>query len=62
MDIIGLTDKEDELFTIENDAVESRTTSPNARLEYEIFYSRDITKIERSVYNLFMLLGDIGGF
>ena len=62
MDIIGLTDKDDELFTIENDAVESRTTSPNARLEYEIFYSRDITKIERSVYNLFMLLGDIGGF
>ena len=62
MDIIGLTDKDDELFTLENDAVESRTTSPNARLEYEIFYSRDITKIERSVYNLFMLLGDIGGF
>ena len=38
-----------------------RTEKYNSRLEYELFLDRDMQSINRSVYNIFMFLGDIGG-
>ena len=61
IDLTGITDKEDSYLQIELDAYETRTRDLNARLQYEIFFDRDEVVIERSVYNTFMLLGDIGG-
>ena len=61
IDLTGITDKEDSYLQIELDAYETRTRNLNARLQYEIFFDRDEVVIERSVYNTFMLLGDIGG-
>ena len=29
--------------------------------EFTWYYDRDVIKIERTVYNAFMLLGDVGG-
>ena len=61
IDLTGITDKEDSYLQIELDAYETRTRNLNARLQYEIFFDRDEVVIERSVYNTFMLLGDVGG-
>ena len=61
IDLTGVTDKESEYFHIEEDSKVSRTTSDNTRLELEIFLVRDLRVIDRSVYNLFMFLGNIGG-
>ena len=62
MDITGLTEQHDQLINLQNDSVDGRTSSHNTRFEYELFFDRDIVTIKRSVYNTFMLLGDIGGF
>ena len=62
MDITGLTEEQDQLINLQNDSVDGRTSSYNTRFEYELFFDRDIVTIKRSVYNTFMLLGDIGGF
>ena len=32
------------------------------RFELEFMATRDVTTVQRIVYNLFMLLGDVGGF
>ena len=29
--------------------------------EFDFHYERDVVKIDRAVYNTFMLLGDVGG-
>ena len=61
IDLTGITDKESEYFHIEEDSKVSRSTSYNTRLEFEIFFVRDLHIIDRSVYNTFTFLGNIGG-
>ena len=62
MSIQALTEVEEEFFSIEYGQKTSRTDSFNTRYQLEFYFDHDVTKIERVVYNSFMLLGDIGGF
>ena len=61
MAITGLTDKEENIFYIE----EKSTTIKNSlfNFRYGHFYRMNyaVKTIERSNYNLLMLLGDVGG-
>lgn len=63
--MIGLseiTETVDEYFFIKEDVQATRTLSYSTRLQMNFRMSHDTEVIERSVYNVFMLLGDIGGF
>ena len=39
----------------------NKVSNPNTRLEVKINIDRDVITVKREVYNLFMLLGDVGG-
>ena len=62
MGIIGLTDKEDTLFTV-SEATTRMYVTGDFFLRYVQSYnlSYSMKKVERSVYNSLMLLGDVGG-
>ena len=57
-----VTAEEDTFFSISE--VLSETRTKNFHTRYLLTYSMnlDVTKLERSVFNFFTLLGDIGGF
>lgn len=65
MEIESVTGKDGKFFELIPQPTRSRS-SPNPRyftkliLGFEI--DQNVTQIERSVYNTFMLLGDVGGF
>ena len=62
MAITGLTDKEDTIFSIKENQKRLNVDGDfNLRFvqQYQIGYS--VKKVERSVYNFLMFLGDVGG-
>ena len=61
MSLSGITDEEQTFFSIEEIGTGLRTFKWETRLLLTFGISFDSVKIERSVYTLFMLLGDVGG-
>ena len=59
--INGITDKEEKGFITELHEKEYSSSDRYVRLEVIFEMNKDLLQIERSVYNIFMLLGDIGG-
>ena len=62
MAINYVTAQEDTFFTIRELKTETRTGDFNTRLQLRYVMSHDVVMIERTVFNFFTLLGDIGGF
>ena len=62
MAINGITQIEDEAFEIvHTEDIHPIPTNPKSLLLLHYWMDRDLGKVERSVYNTFMLLGDVGG-
>ena len=62
MAVNGITQIENEAFEIEHTADHYPIpASPTDLLFLTYWVERDLGKVERSVYNTFMLLGDVGG-
>ena len=61
MAISGITDTENTLFSIENSKTSNLNTSFYNRYVHAFHMDYKVETIERSVYNLLMLLGDVGG-
>lgn len=65
MEIESVTGEEDKFFELLAQPTKSRT-SPIPRYHSKLILgfevNNDVTKIQRDVYNSFMLLGDVGGF
>ena len=62
MAIDSLTDVDENYFVIEQGKDVARNYKYNSRLQQIYYLDSDVTFIERSVYNIFMLVGDVGGF
>ena len=62
MDIYGVTEQEENAFEMKLKEFYNLSQYYETRLEIDIRVNRDKTIIRRSVYNIFALLGDIGGF
>ena len=62
MDIYGVTEKEENAFEMKLRSSSNSSEYYDTRLELDIRVNKDRTKIQRAVYNIFALLGDIGGF
>ena len=62
MAINYVTAQEDTFFTVRELKTETRTEDFNTRLQLRYVMSHDVIMIERTVFNIFTLLGDIGGF
>ena len=62
MAIDSITDVEENYFVIEQGNDVARNYKYNSRLQQIYHFDSDVTYIERSVYNTFMLIGDVGGF
>ena len=62
MAIESLTDIEENYFEIEWRKDVIRNYKYNSRLQQIYQLDSDVIFIERSVYNTFMLIGDVGGF
>ena len=62
MGIIGLTEKEDTIFSISERSTRMSAFG-NFQQRYVQLYAMNYSmkKVERSVYNWLMLLGDVGG-
>ena len=58
--IDDMTDVEEEFFSIEQDRTFTQLPERTA-FKLDIFLDKDLTRVERTVYNTFMLLGDVGG-
>ena len=62
MQINNLTEVEEPFFQIEQETVyNTGFTQFNRRLQVDLHLDAEVTLINREVYNLFMLLGDVGG-
>ena len=62
MQINNLTEVEEPFFQIEQETVyNTGFTQFNRRLQVDLNLDAEVTLINREVYNLFMLLGDVGG-
>ena len=61
MSIETVTEIEDKSFHFSAGKTVNKVSHPNARLELKINMDRDVITVKREVYNLFMLLGDVGG-
>ena len=61
MSIASVTEIEEKAFQIEKTDSINYAYKPNARLELTLNMNRDVVAIQRQVYNLFMLLGNVGG-
>ena len=63
MALTGITEKEENLFELiyTKDADRILTHEENTRLQIVIELTDEVILIERQVYNLFTLLGDVGG-
>ena len=62
MAINGITQIEDEAFEIvHTEDLHPIPKDPLELLVLRYWMDRDLGKVERSVYNTFMLLGDVGG-
>ena len=55
-----MTEIEENYFSVEYDKVRTRANF-NTRIGFSIELDLDVTLIERNVYNVLMLLGDVGG-
>lgn len=62
MDIYGVTEQEENAFEMKLKEFYNLSKFYYTRVEIDIRVNRDKTIISRSVYNIFALLGDIGGF
>ena len=62
MDIFSITEQEDNAFEMKLKSAANLSQYYLTRLEIDIRVNLDKTVIRRSVYNIFALLGDIGGF
>ena len=63
MAINGLTSVEEPYFDIIQDQMYNQGLSDfNRRLQIDFTLDPRVTIMERQVYNVFMLLGDVGGF
>ena len=62
MAINKVTAEEDTYFSMKELIAETRTKNFNTRLQLKYVMSHDMIMIERTVFNIFTLLGDIGGF
>ena len=62
MDIYGITEQEENAFEMKLKQTNNLSRYYYSRLEIDIRVNKDKTIIRRSVYNIFALLGDIGGF
>ena len=62
MSLSGITDKSETFLDVVHDSLVFRPYDYNIRLSYEIFIDLNLRKIDRQVYNAFVLFGDIGGF
>ena len=61
MGIQSLTDVEETAFEVKRFETNSITQFASNRMELLYMMDKDLTQIDRTVYNTFMLLGDIGG-
>ena len=63
MALTGITEKVENLFELiyTKDADRILTQEENTRLQIVIELTDEVILIERQVYNLFTLLGDVGG-
>ena len=62
MAVNGITQIEDEAFEIvHTEDIHPIPAWPTELLVLKYWMDRDLGKVERSVYNTFMLLGDVGG-
>ena len=61
MAITGLTEKEDTIFSIKESSVMLGNQNFNDRYIHQYRMNYAVKTTERSVYNLLMLLGDVGG-
>ena len=61
MSIPKVTKHTDSFFTIEKVETETRTSARSTRLQMSFTMSRNLIQIERTVYNVFLLLSDVGG-
>ena len=64
MALEGITDKDDTYFTLYHKQDTDRSGNRDFYTRYDLFFGLDdeVTLVERTVYNSFMLLGDVGGF
>ena len=64
MSLIGFTEKEETFFELKHSQDFDRSFNRDfyARLQLAFQLDNEVTLVERSVYNIFMLLGDVGGF
>ena len=62
MAIDGVTNKEELFYTVETVKTDQYYNTQNIIIAQLINLSLDAQKINRSVYNFLMLLGDVGGF
>ena len=58
--INDVTEFEEEYFSIEQNKIYTQLPERTA-FELDFYLNKDLTRVERSVYNTFMLLGDVGG-
>ena len=61
MGIQSLTDVEESGFEVRKVETNPITQFASNRMELFFMMDKDLTQIDRTVYNTFMLLGDIGG-
>ena len=59
--ITGVSDEEDSAFKIEHTQTTHGWWKYHERLQLSYEMNNDVVKVERAVYNSFMLLGDVGG-
>ena len=57
----GLTDNEDKAFQVKSYERKDNSYDYYSRLMIKWHMQKDVDSVERSVYNFFMLLGDVGG-
>ena len=63
MAITDFTTQEDTFFDVVEKGITERSFNggKNARMELQFYLDKDVTFIEREIYNMFMLFGDVGG-
>ena len=62
MNIYGVTQEQDIFYEIKKASDVSQNAYYRTRFELRIKMNKDTTIIHRNIYNVFTLLGDIGGF
>ena len=62
MSLAGITDQEVDFFEVQEEEISFITAIDGSLLEFIIVLNSDYLEINRSAYNFFQVLGDVGGF